>query len=34
MNDPMTLRGITRVYRSDAGELAVLRGADLVTARR
>jgi lipoprotein-releasing system ATP-binding protein len=30
MNDPMTLRGITRVYRSDAGELAVLRGADLV----
>jgi lipoprotein-releasing system ATP-binding protein len=29
MSDPLVLRGITRVYRGDAGELAVLRGADL-----
>jgi lipoprotein-releasing system ATP-binding protein len=29
MSDPLELRGVTRVYRGDAGELAVLRGADL-----
>jgi lipoprotein-releasing system ATP-binding protein len=29
MSDPLVLRAVTRVYRSDAGELAVLRGADL-----
>jgi lipoprotein-releasing system ATP-binding protein len=29
MNDPLELRGVARVYRGDAGELAVLRGADL-----
>ncbi|MGD0105810.1 MAG: ABC transporter ATP-binding protein [Rhodopila sp.] len=29
MSDPLVLRAVTRVYRGDAGELAVLRGADL-----
>ena len=29
MSDPLVLRGVARVYRGDAGELAVLRGADL-----
>ncbi len=29
MSDPLVLRGIIRVYRGDAGELPVLRGADL-----
>jgi lipoprotein-releasing system ATP-binding protein len=29
MNDALILRGVRRVYRTDAGELAVLRGADL-----
>ncbi len=29
MNDPLALLGVTRSYRGDAGELAVLRGADL-----
>jgi lipoprotein-releasing system ATP-binding protein len=29
MSDPLVLRGVSRVYRGDAGELAVLRGADL-----
>ena len=29
MSDPLELRGVARVYRGDAGELAVLRGADL-----
>jgi lipoprotein-releasing system ATP-binding protein len=29
MSDPLVLRGISRVYRGDAGELPVLRGADL-----
>jgi lipoprotein-releasing system ATP-binding protein len=29
MNDPLVLRGVARVYRGDAGELPVLRGADL-----
>ena len=29
MSDPLVLRGVTRVYRSDAGELPVLQGADL-----
>ncbi len=30
MNDPLFLRGLVRTYRSEAGELPVLRGADLV----
>jgi lipoprotein-releasing system ATP-binding protein len=29
MSDPLVLRGVSRVYRGDAGELPVLRGADL-----
>ncbi len=29
MSDPLELRGVERVYRGDAGELAVLRGANL-----
>jgi lipoprotein-releasing system ATP-binding protein len=29
MSDPLELRGVARVYRGDAGEFAVLRGADL-----
>ena len=29
MNEPLQLRGVRRTYRSDAGELPVLRGADL-----
>ncbi|HQT76612.1 MAG: ABC transporter [Rhodospirillales bacterium 20-64-7] len=29
MSDPLQLRGLRRIYRSDAGELPVLRGADL-----
>ena len=29
MNEPLALRGVSRIYRGDAGELAVLRGADL-----
>jgi lipoprotein-releasing system ATP-binding protein len=29
MSDPLELRGVARVYRGGAGELAVLRGADL-----
>ena len=29
MADPLTLRGVTRVYRGDAGDLPVLRAADL-----
>jgi lipoprotein-releasing system ATP-binding protein len=29
MSDPLVLRGVMRVYRGDAGELPVLRGADL-----
>jgi lipoprotein-releasing system ATP-binding protein len=29
MSDTLVLRGVTRVYRGDAGDLAVLRGADL-----
>jgi lipoprotein-releasing system ATP-binding protein len=29
MSDPLVLRGVRRTYRGDAGELAVLRGADL-----
>ena len=29
MSDPLALLGVTRSYRGDAGQLAVLRGADL-----
>jgi lipoprotein-releasing system ATP-binding protein len=29
MSDPLVLRGVTRIYRGDAGELPVLRGTDL-----
>jgi lipoprotein-releasing system ATP-binding protein len=29
MSDPLVLLGVTRIYRGDAGELPVLRGADL-----
>jgi lipoprotein-releasing system ATP-binding protein len=29
MSDPLELRGVKRTYRSDAGELPVLRGVDL-----
>ncbi len=29
MSDPLVLRAVTRIYRSDAGELPVLQGADL-----
>ena len=29
MSDPLALRGVVRVYRTDAGELPVLRGVDL-----
>jgi lipoprotein-releasing system ATP-binding protein len=29
MNDPLALRAVKRTYRGDAGELPVLRGADL-----
>src|SRR5271165_1605039 len=29
MSDPLVLHGVARVYRGDAGELPVLRGADL-----
>jgi len=29
MNEPLSLRGVVRTYRSGAGELPVLRGADL-----
>jgi lipoprotein-releasing system ATP-binding protein len=29
MSDPLVLRAVARVYRGDAGELPVLRGADL-----
>ncbi len=29
MSDPLSLRGLIRIYRSEAGELPVLRGADL-----
>ena len=29
MSDPLALLGVTRTYRGDAGELAVLRGVDL-----
>ena len=30
MSDPLELRGVVRTYRSGAGDLPVLRGADLV----
>src|ERR1700756_3538217 len=30
MSDPLVLRGVSRVYRGDAGELPVLRGTDLI----
>jgi lipoprotein-releasing system ATP-binding protein len=33
MSEPLALRGVGRVYRSDAGDLPVLRGADLTLAR-
>ncbi len=33
MSDPLELRGAGRIYRSPAGELPVLRGADLVLRR-
>jgi lipoprotein-releasing system ATP-binding protein len=33
MNDPLELRAVGRVYRSGAGDLAVLQGADLLLAR-
>ena len=29
MSDPLALRDVRRVYRSEAGELPVLRGVDL-----
>jgi lipoprotein-releasing system ATP-binding protein len=29
MNDPLSLRGVARTYRGEAGELPVLRGVDL-----
>ena len=29
MSDPLVLRGVVRIYRTGAGELPVLRGADL-----
>jgi len=29
MSDPLVLRDVTRIYRGDAGDLPVLRGADL-----
>ena len=29
MNDPLAMRGVQRIYRTGAGELPVLRGADL-----
>jgi lipoprotein-releasing system ATP-binding protein len=29
MNEPLVLRDVRRIYRTEAGELAVLRGADL-----
>ena len=29
MSDPLMLRGVSRIYRGEAGELPVLRGADL-----
>ena len=29
MNDPLVLRGVRRVYKSEAGDLPVLRGVDL-----
>jgi ABC-type multidrug transport system ATPase subunit len=29
MSDPLTLRAVIRTYRGDAGDLPVLRGADL-----
>jgi lipoprotein-releasing system ATP-binding protein len=32
MSDPLTLRGVQRTYKSDAGELPVLRGVDLTVA--
>jgi lipoprotein-releasing system ATP-binding protein len=32
MNDTLVLRGVTRIYRGDAGDLAVLRGADLTVS--
>ncbi len=30
MSDPLVLRAVTRTYRGDAGDLPVLRGADLI----
>ena len=30
MNEPLVLRDVRRTYRTEAGELPVLRGADLV----
>jgi lipoprotein-releasing system ATP-binding protein len=32
MSESLALRGVTRVYRSDAGDLPVLRGVDLAVA--
>jgi lipoprotein-releasing system ATP-binding protein len=32
MSEPLALRGVGRIYRSDAGDLAVLRGVDLTIA--
>jgi lipoprotein-releasing system ATP-binding protein len=32
MNEPLALRGVVRTYRSAAGDLPVLRGADLILA--
>jgi lipoprotein-releasing system ATP-binding protein len=32
MNEPLVLRGVARTYRSDAGDLPVLRGVDLQVA--
>jgi lipoprotein-releasing system ATP-binding protein len=32
VNEPLVLRGVQRTYRTGAGELAVLRGADLTLA--
>ena len=29
MSDPLVLRGVQRIYRTEAGELPVLRGVDL-----
>ena len=32
MSEPLALRGVSRTYRSDAGDLPVLRGVDLAVA--